>query len=181
VLQLIVPGLQAVPHGTPAVQAMQLPDPLQTWFVPHAVPPDAFVCLQTGAPVLQLVVPGLHVVPHEALIVHATQLPLPSHTWLVPHDVPAALIFWFLQVGVPVLQSKVPGLHDEPQAAPCVQATQLPAPSQTCPVPHDVPAVALLCRQTCAPVLQLYVPGLHVVPQEPPAVQAPQFPAPSQT
>ena len=42
VLQLAVPGLQVVPHGTPAVQAMQLPEPLQTWFVPHAVPPEAF-------------------------------------------------------------------------------------------------------------------------------------------
>lgn len=144
VLQLAVPGLQVVPHGTPAVQAMQFPPPSQTWFVPQAVPPAAFVCLQTGAPVVQLFVPGLQVVPHEAFIVQATQLPLPSHTWLVPQDVPAAVSFWFLQVGAPVLQSKVPGLQAEPQAAPCMQATHMPAPSQTCPVPQDVPAVALL-------------------------------------
>jgi hypothetical protein len=91
------------------------------------------------------------------------------------------VVVWFLQVGVPVLQSKVPGLHADPQAAPIVQATQLPAPSQTWPAPHDVPAAALLCTQACAPELQAYVPGLHVVPQAPPAVQATQVPAPSQT
>ena len=100
---------------------------------------------------------------------------------MVPQDVPAAVVVWFLQVGVPVLQSKVPGLHADPQAAPIVHATQLPAPSQTWPVPQDVPAVALFCTQTCAPVLQAYVPGLHVVPQALPAAQAAQFPAPSQT
>jgi hypothetical protein len=100
---------------------------------------------------------------------------------LFPQDVPAAVIFWFLQVGVPVLQSKVPGLHADPQAPPIVQGTQLPAPSQTWPVPHDVPAAAFFCMQTCAPVPQAYVPGLHVVPHVPPAVQATQLPAPSQT
>jgi hypothetical protein len=91
------------------------------------------------------------------------------------------VVFWFLQVGVPVLQSNVPGLQADPQAAPIMQATQLPAPSQTMPVPHGAPAVALLCTQTCAPVPQAYVPGLQVVPQAPPALQATQLPAPSQT
>jgi hypothetical protein len=91
------------------------------------------------------------------------------------------LVVWFLQVGVPVLQSKVPGLHADPQAAPIVQATQLPPPSQTWPEPHEVPGGALFCTQACAPVLQTYVPGLQVVPQAPPAVQATQLPAPSQT
>ena len=91
------------------------------------------------------------------------------------------MVVWFLHVGVPVLQSKVPGLHADPHAAPIVQATQAPAPSQTMPLPHDVPAVALFWTQTCAPVLQEYVPGLQVVPQAPPAVQAAQVPAPSQT
>jgi hypothetical protein len=100
---------------------------------------------------------------------------------LVPQDVPAAVFVWFLQAGAPVLQSKVPGLHADPQAPPIVQATQVPAPSQTMPVPQDVPAAALFCMQTCAPVLHEFVPGLHVVPHAPPAVQALQVPAPSQT
>jgi hypothetical protein len=54
VLQLVVPGLQVVPQGTPAVQGMQAPLPSHTWFMPQAVPPAALVWLQTGAPVPQL-------------------------------------------------------------------------------------------------------------------------------
>jgi hypothetical protein len=131
VVQLVVPGLQVVPQDAPAVHAVQVPLPSQTWLVPHVVPAAAFVALQTTAPVVQLVVPGLHVVPQAALIVQATQLPLASQTWLVPQDEPADLSVWFLQVGVPPLQSKVPGLQGEPQAAPAEQATQLPLPSQT--------------------------------------------------
>jgi hypothetical protein len=149
--------------------------------VPHVAPAVAFVWLQTTAPVVQLVVPGLHVVPQAALIVHGTQLPLASQTALVPQDEPADMIAWFLQVGVPPLQSKVPGLQGDPQAAPAVQATQPPLPSQTWPPPQDVPAVAFLWEQTCAPVLQSNVPGLHVVPHAPPAAQATQLPLPSQT
>ena len=180
-VQLVVPGLQVVPQDAPAVHAVQVPVPLQTWLVPHVVPAVAFVWLQTGAPVVQLVVPGLQVVPQAALIVQATQLPLPSQTWLVPQDVPADLIVWFLQLGAPPLQSKVPGLQADPQAAPAVQATQVPLPSQTMPPPQDVPALAFVWEQTCAPVLQPKVPGLHVVPHVPPAVQATQLPLPSQT
>jgi len=59
-----------------------------------------------------------------------------------------------LQVGVPLEQSKVPGLHADPQVALIMHDTQLPPPSQTWPVPHVVPAVALVCTQTCLPVLQ---------------------------
>jgi hypothetical protein len=61
--------------------------------VPQTAPADAFVWLQTGAPVVHAIVPGLHIVPHAASFVQATQLPLPSQTWLVPHDEPAAVIF----------------------------------------------------------------------------------------
>ncbi len=149
--------------------------------VPHVVPAVAFVWLQTTAPVVQLVVPGLQVVPQAALIVQATQLPLASQTWSVPQDEPADLSVWFLQVGAPPLQSKVPGLQADPQAAPAEQATQPPLPSQTIPPPQDVPAVAFLWEQICTPVVQSNVPGLHVVPHVPPAVQATQLPLPSQT
>jgi hypothetical protein len=130
---------------------------------------------------VQLVVPGLQVVPHDAPAVHATQLPVGSQTWLVPQVEPAAFSFCPVHVGVPALQSNVPGLHSEPQVAPIVQATQAPAPSQTWAPPHDVPAAAFFWSQTWTPVLQSYLPGLHVVPQVPPAVQATQAPLPSQT
>jgi hypothetical protein len=73
---------------------------------------------------------------------------------LVPQLVPAAVIFWFVQVGVPLPQAKVPGSQADPQAAPIMHATQLPLPSQTWPLPQEVPAVALFCTQTCFPVLQ---------------------------
>ena len=91
---------------------------------------------------LHEVFPGLHVLPQVALAVQDEQLPLPSHTWLVPQLVPAGIIFWFLQTGVPVLQSKVPALQADPQAAPIVQETQLPFPSQTCPLPQLTPGLA---------------------------------------
>ena len=152
--QAVVPGLHVVPHEAPAVQGAQVPAPSQTWLVPQVVPAAALDWLQTGTPVAQLVVPGLHVVPHAALIVHAPQLPLASQTWLVPQLEPAVMSFWFLQVGLPPLQSKVPGLHAEPQAAPIVHATQPPFPSQTWLLPQEVPAVAFFVLQICAPVLQ---------------------------
>jgi hypothetical protein len=154
VLQLVVPGLQVVPQDAPAVQGEHIPLPSQTWLVPQVVPAAALVWLHTDRPLVQLTVPGLQVVPHAALIVHAPQLPEASQTWLVPQLDPAAMSFWFLQVGVPPVQSKVPGLHADPQAAPIVQATQLPFPSQTWPPPQDIPAVAFFVLQICAPVLQ---------------------------
>jgi len=95
--------------------------------------------LHTGAPVVHEVFPGLQTLPQSAMAVQDEQLPLPSHTWLVPQLVPAGIIFWFLQTGVPVLQSKVPALQADPQAAPIVQETQLPFPSQTCPLPQLTP------------------------------------------
>jgi hypothetical protein len=97
-------------------------------------------------------------------------------------DAPAAASFWFVQVGVPLLQSKVPGLHMDPQVAPIMHCAQVPLPSQTMPAPHDIPAFALVCTHTCFPVLQEYVPGAHMLfPQEPPAVQLTHMPLPSQT
>jgi hypothetical protein len=154
VLQSVVPGLHWLPQDAPPVQATHMPLPSQTWLVPHIVPAMAFVWLQTTAPVVQLVTPGLQVVPQAALIVQARQVPLASQTWLVPQDEPADMSFWPVQVGAPPLQSKVPGLQADPQAALIMQATQLPLPSQTMPPPQDVPAVAFFVEQTCVPVLQ---------------------------
>ena len=53
VLQLKVPGLQAVPQEAPIEQAAQPPLPSHTMPVPQPVPGAAFDCLQTCVPVLQ--------------------------------------------------------------------------------------------------------------------------------
>jgi hypothetical protein len=60
---------------------------------------------------------------------------------LVPQLVPSDAFDW-LQTGAPVLQAVVPGLQVVPQDAPTVQATQLPAPSQTRLLPQLAPADA---------------------------------------
>ena len=80
-----VAGVQA----TPAVQTPQTP-PLQTLFVPHAVPfATSPVCAQTEVPVTQEVTPvrqtfaGVQATP----AVQAPQAPL-LHTRFVPHTVP---------------------------------------------------------------------------------------------
>jgi hypothetical protein len=59
-----------------------------------------------------------------------------------------------VQAAVPLLQSKVPGLQAEPQAAPFEQVAQPPLPSHTMPVPQVVPGEAFDCLQTCVPVPQ---------------------------
>ena len=59
-----------------------------------------------------------------------------------------------MQTAVPLLQSKVPGLQGEPQAAPVEQVAQVPLPSHTMPVPQVVPGAAFDCLQTCVPELQ---------------------------
>jgi hypothetical protein len=94
--------------------------------------------------------------------------------------VPAAALPW-LQTRLPLAQLVVPGLQVVPQDAPAVQATQVPAPSQTWLVPQVVPAEAFVWLQTTAPVVQSVVPGLQVVPQVALIVQARQLPLPSQT
>ena len=47
VLQLKVPGLQAVPQEAPIEQAAHPPLPSHTMLVPQLVPAEAFDCLQT--------------------------------------------------------------------------------------------------------------------------------------
>ena len=81
-------------HEVPAVQAMQLPLPLQTWLVPQVVPPVLLVvATHWDDPVEQEVAPFWHglVGWHEVPAVQAPQVPLPSQTWLVPQVVPGAL------------------------------------------------------------------------------------------
>ena len=54
VLQLKVPGLQAVPQAAPIEQAAQPPLPSHTMPAPQLVPGAAFDWLQTCAPVAQV-------------------------------------------------------------------------------------------------------------------------------
>ena len=49
---------------------------------------------------------------------------------------------------MPLLQSKVPGLQAEPQAAPVEQVAQPPLPSHTMADPQVVPGAAFVCLQT---------------------------------
>ena len=52
-LQLVVPGLQVVPHEALIVQATQLPLPSQTWLGPQLLPAGAFIWLHTAVPLVQ--------------------------------------------------------------------------------------------------------------------------------
>jgi len=133
----------------PAVQAPQLPLPLQTWLVPQTVPaPLLVLATHWDDPVEQDVVPfwqgllGWQDVP----AVQAPQFPLPSQTWLLPQFVPAPLAVVATHWSDPVEQDVVPfwqGLFGW-QDVPVVQAAQFPLPSQTILVPQLVPPPLLV-------------------------------------
>jgi hypothetical protein len=90
---------------------------------------------------------------------------LALHTWLVPQLVPGVFAAPSMQVCAPVVHDVTPAAHAlglPVHDCPAVQATQAPLPSQTIPLPHDVPAVRLLkSSQTGVPVVQLVMPVLH--------------------
>lgn len=80
----------------------------------------------------------------------------------------------------------VPVVHALPvlQLAPCWQATHAPCPSQTMPLPHEVPAGASpFGLQTGLPPLQSAVPVWHGLlgTQAAPCWHAPQVPIEEQT
>lgn len=142
-------------HALPlAILLMQFPLPSHAMPDPQPVPTAAGVALHTGVPVVQLIVPGAHVLPQVMLGVQETQAPALLQTWFVPQDEPAGIIFWPVQVGVPPLQSKVPGLHDDPQAAPAMQVTQAPLPSHTWLAPQPTPGAAFVVLHMTVPLLQ---------------------------
>jgi len=98
VWQLVIPVLQGVGFEVQfafAVQATQVPLPLQTMLVPQPVPPALFASsAQVWAPVAHDVMPALHafgLVAHDCPEAQATQAPLPSQTMPTPQAVPAAL------------------------------------------------------------------------------------------
>jgi len=98
--------------------------------------------------------------------VHATQAPDPLQTMLVPQLVPADLLPPSTQVIAPVEQEVVPFLQMlglVVQAAPAVQAPQVPEPLQTMLVPQLTPAALLPpSTQVIAPVEQEDVPSLQL-------------------
>ena len=190
--QDVVPFLQTVGlvvQLVPAVHAPQVPDPLQTMFVPQLVPaallpPSTHVI----APVEHAVMPFLHAafgfVVHALPAVQVPHAPDPLQTMFVPQLVPAALLLPSIHVIAPVEQEVVPFLHAAfgfvVHALPAVHAPQTPTPLQTMFVPQLVPAALLVpsmqaitpVAQDVAPFLQMLGLLVHAVP----AVQPPQMP-----
>lgn len=117
-------------QAIPATQAMQLPAPSQTSFVPHVVPAPAltWASMQDGLPVAHDVMPPLHrfgFVLHASPATQAVQAPS-RHTRLAPQAAPlAAFVPVSVQVAASGVQVKVPrwqrfgGWH----AWPCAQGT----------------------------------------------------------
>jgi hypothetical protein len=113
--QLVVPFLQMVGlavQAAPAVQATQVPAPLQTWLVPQLAPAAALPpSTQVIAPVEQVVVPVLQLVGlpvHDWPAVQAVHTPVPLQTMLVPQLMPGPLLPPSVQVMAPVMQVVVP-------------------------------------------------------------------------
>jgi hypothetical protein len=105
--------------------------------VPGAWLPVGTFSVQTGKPVVQEFVPRWHgfaagwqVVPGK----HALQNP-PPQNWFVPQFVPSGRLPLSVQTGAPLVQTIAAVLHAgsvvDGHVAPAVQATQVPALSQT--------------------------------------------------
>jgi len=197
VVQEVVPFLQVlfglVLQATPAAHETQVPEPLQTMFVPQLVPGDLSPpSMQVRAPVAHEVTPLLQallgLVPQATPAVHETQVPAPLHTRFVPQATPGDLFVSSAQVWAPVAQEVAPFLQMlglVAQAPPAVQAAQVPAPLQTMLVPQLVPpAFAVPLTHIGAPVMHDATPlsqEFGLPEQLCPSVQVPQNPLPSQT
>jgi hypothetical protein len=184
--QSVTPSKHAlgfVPHGCPAVHALQTPSP-QTKPAPHDVPFGRLpLSVHTGAPVLHVVVPVLHGLSGEQIspTVHGVQTP-PPQTRLTPQLVPSATRPpASVHVG-PALHDSVPvwhglaGTHEDPATQPTHAPTE-----QTRSVPHDVPfATSPFSVQTGVPLPHTISPVRHafVGMQASPAVHGLQTPPP---
>jgi hypothetical protein len=112
----MTPTLQALGlpvHEAPPEHATQVPEALQTMFVPQLVPAALFVSSrQVWTPVLHDVMPFLHAAPgfvvHVWPGVHTVHWPFALHTWLTPQPVPAAFTAPSTQVCAPVAHDVVP-------------------------------------------------------------------------
>jgi hypothetical protein len=196
VAQEVTPFLQTlglVVHAPPAVQATHAPAPLQTRLVPQLVPAALLPpSTQVVVPVAQEMRPFLQMLGLLAQAVPGVQSPpqrpLPSQNRLVPQSAPAGLLGPSTQSWTPVAHDVTPVLQAFGllmQAAPGVQATQVPVPLQTRLVPQLVPAgllppstqVIAPDAQTVAPFLQTFGLPVHAWP----AVHDTHAPLPSQT
>jgi hypothetical protein len=165
----VAPFLQMVGlvvQAAPAVQATQLPEPLQTWFMPQVVPAAVLPpSMQVMVPLEQELVPTLHAVGlpvHAWPAVHATHSPVPLQTMLAPQLTPGDLLLASVHVIAPVEQVVEPFRHGfglPVHDVPAVHATHPPEPLQTMLVPQLVPAVfAVPFTQVGAPVVHDAVP-----------------------
>jgi hypothetical protein len=144
-------------------------------------------CVQTFVPDEQSTYPIKHVLPpglQAALLVHVLHMPL-SQTMFVPHGVPLATLVVLPHTDMPVVHDVVPDWQTLPpglQAAFAVHPLQVPLPSQTWFVPHEVPAaaLALVSLQEMPPSTQAAVPTWQALmggTQGAPGVHAAQLPA----
>jgi len=100
-------------HPLPAVQAMQVPDPLQTMLVPQLVPAGLLVSsMHVCTPVVHEVTPRTHAalgfVVHAWPPWHRVHWPFALHTWLVPQPLPASFKGPSTQVCAPVVHAVTP-------------------------------------------------------------------------
>jgi hypothetical protein len=183
-LQEMIPASQGFPRAQvvpPPVHETQLP-PVQTMFVPHAVPSMTFpVAMQTELPVEQDVMPVLHWLLGWQLapVVQEMHAP-PLQTLLFPHDIPSMTFPVSAQAATPLMHDVAPVLQGLVgwQLTFAVQAPQVPL-SQTLLFPHDVPSATLpVSAQTEVPLMHDVAPVLQglVGWQLVFAVQAPQVP-----
>ena len=181
-------GSEFVVQASPAVHEAHAP-PLQTRFVPHAVPFDsgaAALSTQADVPVAQEVIPVRHgsgFVAHESPAVQEAHAP-PLQTMFAPQLVPFAFAAASRQTDVPVAQEVTPswqsGSGFDVQDSPAVHDAHVPA-LHTRFVPQLVPfGFAVASTQTEVPVAQDVTPWAQAafgfVPQGRPAVQEEHVP-----
>src|SRR5215831_3717926 len=182
-----------VVQAVPAVQATQVPLPLQTWLVPQLVPAAVSPpSRQRGAPEEQSTTPVLQGAPgfvvHALPASHITHCPLPLHTMAEPQAVPAPTLSPSMQPDADP-QATTPSLQTPPglpvQTVPDAQLMQLPF-LQTLSVPHIAPSGALTSSRHCGdPVVQDTAPFLQGLPglvaHEAPVAHGMHVPAALQT
>ncbi len=124
-------------QSAPAVQALQMPVPLQTWLGPQVTPAaTGVVSRHTGVPVVQEIAPFMQafVGVQAAPLAHGRHCPLAVQTAPVPQEVPGGRKPVSVQTGEPDPQAMAPPaeqglpvLH----VAPAVHAVQTPDAEQT--------------------------------------------------
>jgi hypothetical protein len=144
-LHEVVPVEQLVGlHVAPATQDTHPPTLLQTSFVPQIVPAGRVpVTVQTGIPPAHEIVATSHRLGPVQVDPFAQVMHVPFEEQISPDPqlVPAGRSLVSMHCGEPLEQLICACLQGPlaAQLAPWLQATQLPLPSQTSPLPHEVP------------------------------------------